>query len=59
MTTANPTTPTTIAPAGAPQADESRLVETRSYPAPAAAAARANVGPEEHARAAADPLAFW
>lgn len=59
MTTANPTTAASPTTTAAPQVDESRLVETRSYPAPAAAAARANVGPEEHARAAADPLAFW
>jgi len=35
------------------------LVESRRYPAPAAIAEHANVGPGEWARAAADPVAFW
>ncbi|MCU1406771.1 MAG: acs [Glaciihabitans sp.] len=35
------------------------LVETRRYPAPAAIAATANVGADEWATAAADPVAFW
>ncbi|MDY0983233.1 acetate--CoA ligase [Microbacterium sp. CFBP9023] len=38
---------------------EARLHETRSYPAPAAFAAQANVADEAYARAAADPTAFW
>lgn len=38
---------------------EARLVEDRSYPAPPAFAARANVTAEAYARAEADPLAFW
>lgn len=40
-------------------ATEARLVESRSYPAPAAFAARANVTAEAYARAEADPLSFW
>jgi acetyl-CoA synthetase len=39
--------------------DEARLAEARTYPAPAAFAAQANVGAEAYARAAADPVAFW
>ncbi|QHF22598.1 acetate--CoA ligase [Rathayibacter sp. VKM Ac-2804] len=35
------------------------LEESRRFPAPEAFAAQANVGPDEHARAAADPVAFW
>jgi len=35
------------------------LAETRSYAPPADLAQTANVGPEEWARAAADPVAFW
>ncbi|MCJ1698192.1 acetate--CoA ligase [Rathayibacter festucae] len=35
------------------------LEESRRFPAPEAFAAQANVGPGEHARAAADPVAFW
>ncbi|ROQ52445.1 acetyl-coenzyme A synthetase [Rathayibacter sp. PhB152] len=35
------------------------LEESRRFPAPEAFAAQANVGPREHARAAADPVAFW
>ena len=35
------------------------LAETRSYAPPADLALTANVGPEEWARAAADPVAFW
>ncbi|MER7797863.1 acetate--CoA ligase [Microbacterium sp. NPDC096154] len=38
---------------------EARLVETRSYPAPEAFAAQANVGAEAYERAAADPVGFW
>nr|WP_237358300.1 acetate--CoA ligase [Rathayibacter tritici] len=35
------------------------LDEHRRFPPPAAFAARANVGQQEYARAAADPIAFW
>nr|WP_308197716.1 acetate--CoA ligase [Rathayibacter sp. VKM Ac-2926] len=35
------------------------LEESRRFPAPEAFAAQANVGSGEHARAAADPVAFW
>lgn len=35
------------------------LDERRTFPAPAHLAATANVGADEHARAAADPVAFW
>ncbi|PJJ65427.1 acetate--CoA ligase [Compostimonas suwonensis] len=35
------------------------LTESRRYPAPAAFTAQANVDAGEHARAAADPVAFW
>ncbi|NRG42087.1 acetate--CoA ligase [Rathayibacter sp. VKM Ac-2835] len=35
------------------------LEESRRFPAPEAFAAQANVGPDEYARAAADPVAFW
>lgn len=35
------------------------LDEHRRFPAPAAFAAQANVGPDEYERAAADPVAFW
>ncbi|SMH49669.1 acetyl-coenzyme A synthetase [Rathayibacter oskolensis] len=35
------------------------LDETRRFPAPEAFARAANVGPEEYARASADPVAFW
>ena len=38
---------------------EARLHETRTYAAPAAFAAQANVTEEAYARAAADPVAFW
>ncbi|OAN38491.1 acetyl-coenzyme A synthetase [Microbacterium sp. H83] len=38
---------------------EARLHETRSYPAPPAFAAQANVTGEAYERAAADPTAFW
>lgn len=40
-------------------AEELRLVETRTYPAPASFAAQANVTESAYAEAAADPLAFW
>jgi acetyl-CoA synthetase len=55
------TAPTTDAPVDAPDpaAPEARLVENRSFPPPADFAAQANVGPEEYARAAADPVGFW
>jgi len=35
------------------------LEETRRFPAPESFAAQANVGADEYARAAADPVAFW
>ncbi|NQX17010.1 acetate--CoA ligase [Rathayibacter sp. VKM Ac-2857] len=35
------------------------LEESRRFPAPEAFAAQANVGADEYARAAADPVAFW
>lgn len=35
------------------------LDEQRRFPPPPAFAEQANVGPEEYARAAADPVAFW
>ncbi|WP_221586338.1 acetate--CoA ligase [Microbacterium sp. G2-8] len=38
---------------------EARLHETRAYPAPAAFAAQANVGPGIYDEASADPVAFW
>jgi acetyl-CoA synthetase len=38
---------------------EARLIEHRTYPAPAAFAAQANVDASIYARAAADPVAFW
>ncbi|MEX0151558.1 acetate--CoA ligase [Microbacterium sp. LMI1-1-1.1] len=38
---------------------EARLHELRTFPAPDAVAALANVGSEAYGRAAADPLAFW
>ncbi len=38
---------------------EARLNEHRSFPAPAAFAAQANVGPEIYAEAEKDPVAFW
>ena len=38
---------------------EARLHETRTYPAPAAFAAQANVTEEAYGRAEADPVAFW
>ncbi|MBO0985581.1 acetate--CoA ligase [Rathayibacter sp. SD072] len=37
----------------------SLLEETRRFPAPESFAAQANVGADEYARAAADPVAFW
>ena len=40
-------------------ADEVRLQESRTYPAPPEFAAQANVTGEAYARAAADPEAFW
>ncbi|WP_405376149.1 MULTISPECIES: acetate--CoA ligase [unclassified Microbacterium] len=40
-------------------ADELRLVENRTYPAPESFAAQANVGADAYARAAGDPTAFW
>lgn len=39
--------------------DEARLIETRSYPAPAAFSAQANVDASIYAEANADPVAFW
>ncbi len=39
--------------------EEARLVESRTYPPPAAFAAQANVTADAYAAAAADPLAFW
>ncbi|CAL4859765.1 acetate--CoA ligase [Microbacterium sp. MM2322] len=39
--------------------DELRLVETRTYPAPAAFAAQANVTEVAYAEGSADPIAFW
>lgn len=38
---------------------EARLHETRTYPAPAAFTAQANVTAEAYGRAAADPARFW
>ncbi|GAA2180563.1 acetate--CoA ligase [Leucobacter tardus] len=38
---------------------EARLLETRTIPAPAGFAARANVDATVYAEAAADPIAFW
>ncbi len=38
---------------------ENRLIETRSYPAPAAFAAQANVDASVYETANADPIAFW
>nr|WP_255572708.1 acetate--CoA ligase [Leucobacter tenebrionis] len=38
---------------------EARLAETRTFPAPAALAAEANVDASIYAAAAADPIAFW
>ncbi|MTE22635.1 acetate--CoA ligase [Microbacterium sp. ZXX196] len=40
-------------------ANEARLTESRSFPAPADFAAQANVGAGAYAEAAADPVAFW
>ncbi|WP_298039101.1 acetate--CoA ligase [uncultured Microbacterium sp.] len=39
--------------------DEARLIEKRTYPAPAAFAAQANVDAAIYAAADADPIAFW
>lgn len=39
--------------------DEARLVEERTYPAPARLAATANVTAEAYAEAESDPIAFW
>ncbi|PCE14165.1 acetyl-coenzyme A synthetase [Microbacterium sp. SZ1] len=39
--------------------DEARLVEQRTYPAPAGLAADANVTAEAYGEAESDPIAFW
>ena len=44
---------------GAIGTPEARLVESRTYPAPAAVTAQANVDASIYATASADPVAFW
>jgi acetyl-CoA synthetase len=57
MTTARTTTDNAASGRAAPP--EARLVENRTFPPPASFSAQANVGEDEYARAAADPIAFW